>query len=309
MKVKELLSGKLLLVSGKGGTGKSALSAALGIISAKSGRTTLIVEVDVKRPAMNSIFGVESEFTPKMISANLSVANLDWVSNLSAWIVRTVPAGRVVKHLLGNKLIRAFLDVAPGNRETVVLSQIGHLVDRYDLVIVDMPASGHTISLLDFPRTMLRLFSSGPIRREGERGAKLLSSKSTNMILVALREEMVVNETVETYHRVNEVAKGLDQPLIFLNRSTENLFSEDESAIMSRLSSTSDHPLVASGEWRLELELATRNARERLEKETSAKVVILPEIPHNAGAAGVVSRLVEDLQDIDSVNNRGELEL
>jgi hypothetical protein len=120
---------------------------------------------------------------------------------------------------------------------------------------------------------------------------------------------MVVNETVETYHKVNDVAKELDVPLIFLNRSTDNLFSEDESSIISRLSSSSDHPLVASGEWRLELELATRSARERLEKETAASVVILPDIPHSAGEAGVVSRLSDELQDIDSGTNKGALEL
>ena len=302
MKVKELLSGKLVLVSGKGGTGKSALSAALGTLAAKSGRDTIIVEVDANRPAMNGIFGVESELTPKMISANLSVSNLDWVSSLSAWIVRTVPAGRLVKHLLGNKLIRAFLDVAPGNRETVVLSQIACFVERYDLVIVDMPASGHTISLLDFPRTMLRLFSSGPIRREGERSAELLSSEGTNLVFVALSEEMVVNETIETYRRVHEVAKDLDEPLIFLNRSTSKRFSEEESEILSELSSGSNNPLVAAGEWRSELEEATGSAKVRLESETEAKVVMLPEISHGDGAAGVVSRLAEELQDIDRVN-------
>lgn len=303
MKVKELLSGKLILVTGKGGTGKSALSAALGTISAESGRDTIIVEVDANRPAMNGIFGVESKFSPKMISANLSVSNLDWVSSLSAWIVRTVPAGRLVKHLLGNKLIRAFLDVAPGNRETVVLSQIAHLVESYDLVIVDMPASGHTISLLDFPRTMLKLFSSGPIRREGERSAELLAAEGTNLVFVSLSEEMVVNETIETFSRAHEVAKDLAEPLIFLNRSTSMLFSDEESKVISKLSIGNDHnPLVTAGEWRLDLEAATRSAKVRLETETEARVVVLPEISHVDGSAGVVSRLAEELKGVDTAN-------
>jgi anion-transporting ArsA/GET3 family ATPase len=303
MKLKELLAGKLILVTGKGGTGKSALSAALGTISAESGRDTIIVEVDANRPAMNGIFGVESKFSPKMISANLSVSNLDWVSSLSAWIVRTVPAGRLVKHLLGNKLIRAFLDVAPGNRETVVLSQIAHLVESYDLVIVDMPASGHTISLLDFPRTMLKLFSSGPIRREGERSAELLAAEGTNLVFVSLSEEMVVNETIETFSRAHEVAKDLEEPLIFLNRSTSMLFSDEESKVISKLSIGNDHnPLVTAGEWRLDLEAATRSAKVRLETETEARVVVLPEISHVDGSAGVVSRLAEELQGVDAAN-------
>jgi len=300
MKIKELLSSKLVLVSGKGGTGKSAISAALGTLGAKSGRDTIVVEVDVNRPAMNGIFGVDSQFTPKMVSANLSVSNLDWASSLTRWIVRTVPAGRLVKHLLSNKFIRAFLDVAPGNRETVVLSEIGQLVERYDLVIVDMPASGHTISLLDFPRTMLNLFSSGPIRREGERSAALLSDAGTNLVLVALSEEMVVNETIETHRRVHEVASELKEPLIFLNRSQDNLFSKNEALILSEHLTGSDSPLRTAGEWRLELEAATKSAHDRLERETSASVIILPEVTHKEGSSGIVSKLADELNNSDN---------
>jgi hypothetical protein len=152
---------------------------------------------------------------------------------------------------------------------------------------------------------MLRLFSSGPIRREGEKSAKLFSSKSTNLIFVALSEEMVVNETIETWKRAHEVAKELEEPLIFLNRSADNMFSEEESVAISELSRGCDNPLVAAGEWRLELDAATKSARVRLERETSSRVVVLPEIPHSGGEAGVVSGLAEALQEIDRGANWG----
>ena len=297
----KLLESKLILVSGKGGTGKSSVSAALAMLGASRGRRTVIVELDMAKPAMNPIFGVESGFVEREVAENLWVANLDWTSNLKHWIAQTVPAGRVVKHLLANRLIRAFLDVAPGNRETVALARIGGLVEEYDLVVVDMPASGHAISLLEVPRTMMDLFDSGPIRREGERGDALLSADSTNLIFVSLPEEMVVNETVETFRRAHDVAERIHEPIIILNRASQCDISEREEQALDRLVEGEEDPDLRevqwAGRWRLELMRATREARHRLEAETTAKVLSIPWVDpglsHRTLVDGVLGHLRE----------------
>lgn len=287
MGVASLLDSRLVMVTGKGGTGKTTYAAALAVLGAAKGRRTLLCEIDNQRPSTAAIFGVLPEHEPREVRANLSICNVRFADALTAFIHQMVPVRRVVRLVLENKIVQRFLDFTPGSRELVTLARIGSLVDQYDLVIVDMPASGHAFSLLDVLRSAIGLFRSGPVRTLAHDLQGLVRRPGTRMVFVALPEEMVVNETLETYERmrVGEVLGG--DPVVFLNRATLPSLTDPERDLIARLSTLALDPLalefVRAGRWEDQLEQATAAARDRLGEAFPGGVVLVPP----AGAGGV----------------------
>lgn len=291
----DLIYGRLLLVTGKGGTGKSSVAAAFGRLAAAQGRKTLVVEIDAQNPAMKAIYGVEPTYKPLEVAPNLYVANLDWMTNLADWVGRVLPGGRVVKLVLQNPLVQGFLEVAPGNRETVALSKIGWLVEEFDLVVVDLAASGHALAMLEVPNTMIGLFPTGPIRKEGEKALELLADPSTHLVLVGLPEDMVVNETIETFEAIRSKVPNLSIDAVLLNRSSVPSLTEAEQALLTALSNEVEGEeaaeLLWSGRWEAELESSTSAAQERLRTQLNTRVIQIPRLSHDGGPQQLVHQI------------------
>jgi anion-transporting ArsA/GET3 family ATPase len=291
----DLIYGRLLLVTGKGGTGKSSVAAAFGRLAAAQGRKTIVVEIDAQNPAMKAIYGVEPGYKAIEVAPNLHVANLDWMTNLTDWVGRVLPGGRMVKRVLQNPFIRAFLEVAPGNRETVALSKIGWLVEEFDLVVVDLAASGHALAMLEVPNTMVGLFPSGPIRKEGEKALELLAHPSTHLVLVGLPEDMVVNETIETFEAIRAKVPDLAIDAVLLNKSSVPSLTEEERQLLSALSQEVDseqaEEMLWAGRWEAELERATEEAQSRLVAQLKTRVIQIPRLSHDGGPEQLVHQI------------------
>lgn len=291
----DLIYGRLLLVTGKGGTGKSSVAAALGRLAAAQGRKTLVVEIDAQNPAMKAIFGVEPNYSPIEVAPNLFVANLNWEANLSDWVSRVLPGGRVVKMVLQNPLVQSFLQVAPGNREVAALSKIGWLTEEFDLVVVDLAASGHALAMLEVPKTMVELFPTGPIRKEGEKASELLGRDSTHLVLVSLPEEMVVNETIETYESIHSKVSELSIDAILLNKTSVPSLTKEEGELLTVLSERTQNEmaqeLLWAGRWEGELEASTKTAQHRLKKKLNTEVISIPHLSHEGGPRQLVHQI------------------
>jgi anion-transporting ArsA/GET3 family ATPase len=287
-----LLQNRLLLVTGKGGTGKTTFAAALATLAAASGRRTVLAEVDAQWSAMDAIFDAEVGFEPVEVRENLRVCNIRWEAALEAYLRGVVPMKRVVRLVLENAIVNRFLDFTPGSRELVMMSIIGNLVEENDLVVVDMPASGHAFALLDILRSAMGLFRSGPIRARTEQLVTLIRDKSTRMVLVGLPEEMVVNETLETFERMKEAGQLSGPPAVFINRSTMPSLSDDERELLRRLSeadlSPNQREFVAAGRWEDALEQATARAQQRLTEALPEPPVLVPP----AGSGGIPREVV-----------------
>jgi len=264
-----LLEGRLTLVTGKGGTGKSTVAAALAVLGAARGRRVLLAELDMSRPTLTSMFGVQPDDEPVAIHSRLDVANIRYGPSLEKFISSVVPMRRVVRLVISNPIIRKFLDFTPGAREMVTLSRVIELAHEYDLVVVDLPASGHAFSLLDVTRSALGLFRSGPMRKRALAVREFLEADSTRVALVALPEEMVVNETLETAARFEEFGLLSGPPTVFVNRATLPTLEADERTLLQRLSEADLSPeaaeFVAAGQWEDRLEQETAAALSRLQ--------------------------------------------
>lgn len=235
MTLRTLADARLVMISGKGGTGKTTTAAALAANFAAQGKRTLLVEVDSQRSALSPIFGFEPGFEPKAVTDHLSVANFRWEDALVNYLKGVLPVGPVIKAILANDVVGRFLEFTPGSQELVVLDALEKSLATFDQVVVDMPASGHAFSMLDILRSAVELFRGGPIRKRALELQEFIRSSSTRLLLVALPEEMVVNETLETAGKFKEAAL-LSQPAVFmLNRAYGKRFDEAARVIISDL--------------------------------------------------------------------------
>lgn len=290
--VQELLDSRLVWVTGKGGTGKTTYAAALAVLGATRGRRTLLCEVDTTRPAMGAIFGQPATFDPTPVLPGLDLANVHWDGALAAYVHQYIPVRRVVRSILENRMVRRFLDFAPGARELFILSRLVHLAEDYDLVVVDMHASGHAYSMLDITRSAAAVFRSGPMLTRALELIEVLRRPDTRTVFVALPEEMVVNETLETLERMADSDLLGGDPVVFLNRATLPSLDPDERALIQRLDAASldahAREFVRAGVWEDRLEQATAEAQERLGRGFGAAPILVPP----SGAGGVPRHVV-----------------
>lgn len=301
-----LLGSRLVMVTGKGGTGKTTFASALALLAATRGRRVLLCEIDAQHSSIPSIFGVEPGFDPRPAGPGLDVANLRFEPALQRFLVELVPSRRIVRMVLENAAARRFLDFTPGSRELVVLSAVGKLVERYDLVVVDMPASGHAFSLLDITRSALGLFRSGPVRRRAAQLRRMLLAPETRMALVALPEEMVVNETLETRDRLRAYELLGQPPMVFLNRATAPSMGALERDLLDRLSALdlSGHAaeFVRAGRWEARLEQGTADAIDRL--GTIGTPILVPTVKAGSSPEHVVAEVATTLGRTAGVTRR-----
>ena len=306
-----LLDSKLVLLTGKGGTGKTTFSAALSVLGALRGRRVLLVEMDSQRPALTPIFNQESSFEPIQVRPRLDVANLLWAEALEAFLTNLVPSRRIVRLILSNRMVSRFLDFTPGSQEIVILSALGQLVDRYDLVVADLPASGHAFSLLDITRSAMGLFRSGPVRGRAEELRAMITAPTTRVALMALPEEMVVNETIETYSRLQKFELLSQPPTVFLNRATMPTFTDDERELLQRLGRAPLNALqaefVRAGRWEAELEEGTALSQQTLLENIPGAPILVPPAPPGGNSRDSVGHVAAHLGRLVGIPRR-ELE-
>jgi anion-transporting ArsA/GET3 family ATPase len=295
-----LLASRLVMVTGKGGTGKTSFSAALARVFAERGHRTIVVEVDTFRPALTAMLGVPPRYEPTTVAPRLDICNVTWREALEEWLEQSVPAQRIVRRILDNKLVQTFLDATPGVRETVILSRILTLTESYDRVVVDMPASGHAISLLGVPQVAIGLMRGGPIRERAEQVQAILGRRDTALCIVGLPEEMVVNETVELWERLSKEVPVLQRPHIVLNRAAVPSLSDAERSLLERLDAATKEggagaELVLAGRWEAGLEAATAQSQERLEAAFGDAPMTFARLGALGGFGGGPAKIVQQM--------------
>jgi hypothetical protein len=219
----QLLSRRLLFVTGKGGTGKTSVAAALGRLAADQGVRTLLVEVghEAVLPALlqpGEPVASGSTREPRPAGANLSTLRVVPEDALLEYLELQLFLKAIARGIVGNAGFRRFLEAAPGWRELITLGKLWHLVTREDargrplwpLIVVDAPATGHGLSLLSAPTVIVDTVRLGPLRRNTDRVQALLSDATqTWIVTVTTLEELPVNETLELRARVQSLGLGL----------------------------------------------------------------------------------------------------
>ncbi len=305
MPARDVLDARLLFVTGKGGTGKTTVALALARAAAAEGRRVVLVEVDSHRPTLAAWLGIETAYTPVPAGPGLDVANVTWLDALVDWLTGIVPVQRIVRLILTNRMVHLFLDVTPGSREVVLLARIEALLHQYDQVVVDLPATGHAVSLLRVPQQSASLFPTGPLRRTLDGLVVLLARPDTQVVLAALPEEMVVNETIETWQKIAGFRPPLALPLVVLNQALspdpDPRWREQVRRLAALQPEGPAGEVLRAGLWEAEREEITAEALRRLAREVRARVVVVPLLDTLADplerVGQVEARLVEALAE------------
>lgn len=234
---------ELLVLSGKGGVGKTTLSAALGLLASERGLRTIVVELG-EQSRVPSLFGAvdrergaEIQLQDRLWSLSIDPdrALLEWLQSLGGRV-----SGRV---LASSSTFQYFAAAAPGARELVSMVKIWKLTQGtrrrsgggYDLVVLDAPATGHALGLLGSPGTFGAIARVGPIATQAQRLQELLRDpERSDYLAVAHASELAVTETLELQERLGEQL-GRELRGVLVNGVLPQRFAADELSAISAL--------------------------------------------------------------------------
>lgn len=220
-----MLSRRLLIVTGKGGVGKSAVTAALALRAASRGKRVLAVAA-MDDAGLATHFGIDQlTYRPREVAPGIDAMRIERPAALNEYL-RVQIGVPVITHL--GPVARAFdalASTAPGIREVITIGKILYDVREggWDLVVVDAPPTGQIASLLDAPATVANLVGVGRIRRQTGWMIDLLANPSaTGLVVVTLPEELPVTETLETLAWLEEHPIA-DVAAVIANRTLDPL--------------------------------------------------------------------------------------
>jgi anion-transporting ArsA/GET3 family ATPase len=234
----DLLDRRLLFVTGKGGVGKSTVTAALALLSATRGRRTLACEVDAKGDLADFYETSRPGFEPQKVASNLWHMAMDTEASLREYLHLQLHLPTVSRLGPLAKVFDFVSTAAPGVREILTVGKIGWEVRErhYDLVVVDAPATGHIVGQLTAPQAIKDLVRVGQVREQtGWLSDLLADPDTTGLVIVTTPEEMPVNETIELVRKVRSET-NIDVAAIVVNRVLPELFSGADEEIFERLS-------------------------------------------------------------------------
>ncbi len=308
-----LLDRQLLFVSGKGGTGKTSVAAALADLAVRQGKRTLVCEMDAKG-ALAAAFEVrELTFQPSEVQPGLFAMVMNTEDSLREYLrlfIRIPLVARI------GPLARTFdfvADAAPGVKEILGIGKLCHEVRErhYDLVIVDAEASGHIVAQIDAPRAISELVHVGMVRDQTEWMLEILrDARRTGLVVVTTPEEMPVTETIELVEKVQATTE-VDVAAVIANRVLPQWFSGSDSTVFEALlAPAAQAPLAAAAGPKVatvfhaaQLAQARRDVTVRylgmLREGVPATVplVLVPELFTRSGGRRVVSLLADALHE------------
>lgn len=229
MKLEELLRRRIIVLSGKGGVGKSILTAALAWIAFKAGKRVLIVELDtiVTVPHFFGISRLEN-YKETRLHDNIYSLHVDGKSALEEYLGLVLKSRKLTERIFRSPIYQYFVEVAPGLKELMTIGKIWNLEQekgpggnspKYDLLIIDTPATGHTSSYFRMPQTAATTMRRGFVKKEAQKVVDLLQDpEKVAFNVVTTLEEMPVNEALDLYHIL---ADQLHLPIgcIFANKT------------------------------------------------------------------------------------------
>ena len=286
--MRDLLQKKLVVVTGKGGVGKSTVALALGLAAAKRGKRTIVCEVSAQERLSRVFHRGEVGFAEVEMADDLYAISIDPDESIREYLLLQLKVRAMRDMLVRSKIFNYLAAATPGLRELVTIGKIWELtLDQrkvkngrtYDLVIVDAPATGHGVGFLQTPRTFANVARVGPIASQAETLDRFLTDhRKTGVAIVALPEEMPVNETATLEGDLgSEVGISVDR--IYCNGVYPERFSEDEERRIESAFDDADsgprHALRAALSERRRA-VAQREQLARLEELTEAPVATLP---------------------------------
>lgn len=299
-----LLDRRLVVVTGKGGVGKSSVSAALALLAARSGKRVLVCEVNTPERVAPLLGAPPAGTTARLARQGLSTVVVTPAEAMREYGLMVVKFRTIYRAVFENRLVRHFLRVVPSLGELVMLGKILHEAraetggrPRWDLVIVDAPSTGHAVQLLRVPGAMLGTVPPGPLRSDALWMRDwLVDPARTALVIVTLPEEMPVTEAIELDQQLREQV-GLAPAALVVNAMPERRFDGAETARLGELAAGPPPAGPAARAARLQAVRAESAERdlERARAALALPTTLLPLLAAPAWGAAEVAVLASAL--------------
>lgn len=234
---KGLLERRLLIISGKGGVGRTTVAASLAVLAARRGKRVLLTQTKSK-DRLASLFGVRKNFAEvQPVSENLWAVNMTPEAALREYGIMVLRSTFLYKQVFERDVVRAFLRAVPGLLDYSMLGKAWyHTTEqvggrpRYDLVILDGPATGHALTLLRVPKVILDTVPEGPLTGPARECRQLLTDpRRCRAVLCTLAEDLPVTETLQLAQGMRELDIALGP--VAVNRLYPPRFGSGMSAV------------------------------------------------------------------------------
>ncbi len=300
----EILARRVLIVLGKGGVGKTTLSAAIAKLATMSGTRALIMECDARAP-LAATFGVAPSFVPTDVAPNLALMTLDGRAALEEYLRLVVPGRMLLRAVFASRLYQFFVQAAPGLRELMMLGKVCHEAGWTDarlpgrgMIIVDAPASGQAMSLLKMPAAARSTFGDSIVGKEAGNISRMMRDRRNCAIVqVTTADSLSISETVETHANLSRI--HLAPAAVLFNRTPRSGFdAENISALTNRrgphLRKKDLMHLAELARSELNRAAEARKAIAKIRTETGGPVL---EIAEHSGLSGIelIDRIAADL--------------
>ncbi|MCX5744176.1 MAG: ArsA family ATPase [Proteobacteria bacterium] len=283
----EIFDRRLILVVGKGGVGRTTVATAIAAECARRGRKTLLFQTNAadrvgrfydQGPIGTEVVG---------LAPNLSAVNTNPAAAIAEYGLMILRFRTVYEMVFENRVTKTFLRAIPGLDDYALLGKAWfHTTETHrgkqvwDTIVFDMPASGHSVSMLRVPKVIVDTVPEGPLTRDARSVAQLLADPDrTAAVLVTLAEEMPVNEAIELEAKLGEL--GIVPQQIIVNQIYPEHFPPGSpvARVLETITPATTAPLAAlAAHGTLSRDRRMLNAHYLLElrRRTKIKVAELP---------------------------------
>ncbi len=299
----------VLVVAGKGGVGKTTMSAALAHMAAGTGRSVLIVELEGKS-GITGAFGLgddlgyeEVELQAAQDGRGLIRARRITPDDALVEYLEDHGLKRVSKRLVSSGVVDVVATAIPGIRDVLVLGKVKQLEREQvaDLIVVDAPATGHAITFLTSAAGLVNAARGGPLRSQAQDVVDLLSDPSRcRVMLVTLPEDMPVSEAIESAFTLEDTA-GVQLGPVIVNACDPPPVGLDtpaaEVATAAGVTLEPEHlaALEQARQFRLERAAVTAEQLERLARELPLPHLLVPAVASASIGPAETASLAEAL--------------
>jgi len=301
--VNGLFERRVVLVTGKGGVGRTTLTAALAQSAAAEGKRVLVSEVEElsrqEHCPLSELFGVRSLSTePTKLAQNILGVQLQAEAGAASFLTKLFKVETLSRLALRTNVLLRIMQAGPSLHEMGIFYHLLSLLEetldngepRHELILIDMPATGHTLALTELPQILTRLVSRGPVAEALAQGQAILNNPRTGTAcVVTIPEPLPVSESLELMDGLKKT--GMDVGCVLVNRFPTVSFSPEEAAAILGFEGVKQR----AGFAEFSRNQRAQTSLTRLQAHTNVPIAILPEV--SAASSDLVELLAAQLSE------------